>query len=170
MNPHVHPKRFQVPWYPKPRFLTTVVGVATLRYRLPMHVRLRTTCDISFDCAVVYASDNSPAVYRQLFLTDGALHLLVVDLHKFDRDPLSRGNAVYIWLDSLLCRVPGSAVLVVATHLDVFGDDHKRSAAALEDLEAAIVKHLNTKGEVRVSTLITCWTSCRLLKMPRAFI
>ncbi|CAN0222022.1 unnamed protein product, partial [Ectocarpus fasciculatus] len=43
---------------------------------------------------------------HQLFLTEGALHLLVVDLHKFDRDPLSRVDAVYIWLDSLLCRVP----------------------------------------------------------------
>ncbi|CAM9634178.1 unnamed protein product, partial [Laminaria digitata] len=84
---------------------------------------------------------------HQLFLTDGALHLLVVDLHKFDRDPLSRGNAVYSWLDSLLCRVPGSAVLVVATHADAFGDDHERSAAALEDLGAAITGHLETKKE-----------------------
>lgn len=92
--------------------------------------------------------------HRQLFLTDGALHLLVVDLHKFDRDPLSRGNAVYIWLDSLLCRIPGSAVLVVATHADAFGDDHERSAAALEDLEAAITEHLKTKEEARVPTLI----------------
>lgn len=98
------------------------------------------------------ASNASAVFHPQLFLTDGALHLLVVDLHKFDRDPLSRGNAVYVWLDSLLCRVPGSAVLVVATHVDAFGDDDKRVTVALEDLEAAITKHLETKVEVGVQT------------------
>lgn len=118
-----------------------------------MHVRVLTTYDTTFECAVVDASDIPPAIDGQLFLTDGALHLLVVDLHMFDRDPLSRGNAVYLWLDSLLCRVPGSAVLVVATHSDAFGDDDERCAAALEDLEAAIMEHLKTKGEVRVPTL-----------------
>lgn len=86
--------------------------------------------------------------YRQLFLTDGALHLLVVDLSKFDRDPLERGDAVYIWLDSLLCRVPESVVLVVGTHVDAFRDDHERSAAALENLKAAITEHLETKRKV----------------------
>ena len=91
--------------------------------------------------------ETSP-VSRQLFLTEGALHLLVVDLHKFDRDPLSRGDAVYIWLDSLLCRVPASAVFVVGTHMDAFGDDHERSAAALQNLKAAITEHLATKRKV----------------------
>ncbi|CAM9165329.1 unnamed protein product [Ectocarpus sp. 6 AP-2014] len=84
---------------------------------------------------------------HQMFLTDGALHLLVVDLHKFDLDVLSRGGGVYIWLDSLLCRVPGSAVLVVATHADAFGDDHERSAGALEALQAAVTEHLETKRQ-----------------------
>ncbi|CAM9960831.1 unnamed protein product [Ectocarpus sp. 4 AP-2014] len=82
---------------------------------------------------------------HQLFLTDGALHLLVVDLHKFDRDPLSRGNAVHVWLDSLLCRVPDSVVLVVGTHVDAFGDDLERLAVALQNLKAAIKEHLETK-------------------------
>lgn len=73
-----------------------------------------------------------------------------MDLHKFDRDPLSRGDAVYIWLDSLLCRVPESAVLVVGTHVDAFGDDHERSAeAVLKNLKAAITEHLERKSEVR---------------------
>lgn len=90
-------------------------------------------------------------VYRQLFLTEGALHLLVVDLSKFDRDPLSRGNSIYVWLDSLLCRVPGSAVLVVGTHADAFTEDDERAAAVLEDLKAAIKSHLETKRQVHVS-------------------
>ncbi|CAM9405323.1 unnamed protein product [Ectocarpus fasciculatus] len=82
---------------------------------------------------------------HQLFLTSGALHLLVVDLHKFACDPSSTGDTVYVWLDSLLCRVPGSVVLVVATHADAFGDDHEGSAAALNELEAAIEEHLEEK-------------------------
>ncbi|CAM9528387.1 unnamed protein product [Ectocarpus fasciculatus] len=82
---------------------------------------------------------------HQLFLTSGALHLLVVDLHKFACDPSSTGDTVHVWLDSLLCRVPGSVVLVVATHADAFGDDHEGSAAALSNLETAIEKHLEEK-------------------------
>lgn len=36
---------------------------------------------------------------HQLFLTDGALHLLVVDLYKFHRNPFRRGGAIYIgWM------------------------------------------------------------------------
>ncbi|CAM9334472.1 unnamed protein product [Ectocarpus sp. 12 AP-2014] len=84
---------------------------------------------------------------HQLFLTSGSLHVLVVDLHKFVCDPSSTGDTVYVWLDSLLCRVPGSVVLVVATHADAFGDDHERSAAALSKLEAAIHEHLEEKRE-----------------------
>ncbi|CAM9652042.1 unnamed protein product, partial [Sphacelaria rigidula] len=58
---------------------------------------------------------------NQLFLTEGALQLLVVDLDKYFRKLSCRGDAVYIWLDALLCRLPGCAVLVVATHTDRFG-------------------------------------------------
>ncbi|CAB1120871.1 unnamed protein product [Ectocarpus sp. CCAP 1310/34] len=82
---------------------------------------------------------------HQLFLTSGSLHVLVVDLHKFVCDPSSTGDTVYVWLDSLLCRVPGSVVLVVATYADAFGDNHERSAAALSKLEAAIHEHLEEK-------------------------
>lgn len=81
----------------------------------------------------------------QLFLTDGALHLLVVDLYKFHRDPSRRGDAVYIWLDALLCRVPGCAVLIVATHADDFGDDRDGVAAALAELRVVVEEHLDTK-------------------------
>ncbi|CBJ26246.1 LRR-GTPase of the ROCO family, incomplete sequence [Ectocarpus siliculosus] len=84
---------------------------------------------------------------HQLFLTSGSLHVLVVDLHKFVCDPSSTGDTVYVWLDSLLCRVPGSVVLVVATHADAFGDNRERSAAALSKLEAAINDHLKEKRE-----------------------
>eukprot|EP00903_Cladosiphon_okamuranus_P007165 g6957.t1 len=92
-----------------------------------------------------FAGHNDYYSTHQLFLTDGALHLLVVDLHKFDRDHLSRGDVVYVWLDSLLCRVPESVVLVVGTHVDAFGGDFERSAAALENLKVAITEQLETK-------------------------
>ncbi|CAN0337242.1 unnamed protein product, partial [Ectocarpus sp. 13 AM-2016] len=91
---------------------------------------------------------------HQLFLTSGSLHVLVVDLHKFVYDPSSTGDTVYVWLDSLLCRVPGSVVLVVATHADAFGDNHERSAAALSKLEATIHEHLKEKREVGFSALV----------------
>lgn len=82
---------------------------------------------------------------EQLFLTEDALQLLVVDLQKFHGDHSCWGNAVYIWLDALLCRVPGCAVLVVATHTDEVKGDRGQVTAALRDLEAAINKHMEDK-------------------------
>ncbi|CAM9766613.1 unnamed protein product, partial [Sphacelaria rigidula] len=71
---------------------------------------------------------------HQLFLTEGALQLLVVDLDKYSRDTSCRGDTVYIWLDALLCRLPGCSVLVVATHTDLFGENRGQVEAALRDL------------------------------------
>lgn len=99
-------------------------------------------------------AQSLPLPCLQLFLTSGALHMLVVDLHKFACDSSSTGDTVYVWLDSLLCRVPGSVVLVVATHADAFGDGHERSTAALSKLEAAIKEHLKEKREVRFNALV----------------
>lgn len=75
--------------------------------------------------------------------------MLVVDLYKFHHDSLSRGDAVYLWLDSLLRRVPDSPVLVVATHTDAFGEDNRQRSEAFLDLKSAIREHLNTRGQVR---------------------
>ncbi|CAM9988209.1 unnamed protein product, partial [Sphacelaria rigidula] len=75
---------------------------------------------------------------HQFFLTSGALYLLVVDLLKFHNDISHRGEALYTWLDVLLCRVPGCAVLVVATHADSFDGDDIQVAAALSFLEEEV--------------------------------
>ncbi|CAM9794483.1 unnamed protein product, partial [Sphacelaria rigidula] len=87
------------------------------------------------------------ALFNQIFLTRGALQLLVVDLLKFQKDISHRGEAVYTWLDALLCRVPGSAVLVVATHADGFSGDGANVSTALEVLKEAVNKHLELKRE-----------------------
>lgn len=131
-----------------------------------LQIRCFSAQETSFLYFVVYAYEISPAFYRQLFLTDGALHLLVVDLHKFDQDPLSRGDAIYIWLDSLLCRVPTSVVLVVATHTDAFGDDREREAAALGDLETAIKEHMEAKQKVHDSAFFCRRRHCRSRHEP----
>lgn len=89
--------------------------------------------------------------FLQLFLTEGALYVLVVDLYKFSRygDDVSswRGDSLYIWLDALLCRVPGCAVLVIATHADEFPQNEQREQVqvALSRLRNAIRDHLETK-------------------------
>ncbi|CAM9706916.1 unnamed protein product, partial [Sphacelaria rigidula] len=80
----------------------------------------------------------------QLFLTEGALQLLVVDLYKFCRDSCW-GDAIYIWLDALLCRVPDCAVLVVASHCDRFGDNRGEVDAALHHLRDAIDEYMKDK-------------------------
>ncbi|CAN0372780.1 unnamed protein product, partial [Scytosiphon promiscuus] len=62
---------------------------------------------------------------HQLFLTKGALFLLVVDLHAFSKevqravddftDPRGR---IYWWLEMLYMRVPGAAIALVGSHVD----------------------------------------------------
>ncbi|CAM9300333.1 unnamed protein product [Sphacelaria rigidula] len=82
---------------------------------------------------------------HQIYLTSGALQLLVVDLLKFQNDISHRGEAVYTWLDVLLCRLPGCAVLVVATHADGFSGDNAQVEAALSFLEEEVRTHLELK-------------------------
>lgn len=86
-------------------------------------------------------------MHNQFFLTSGALYLLVVDLLKFHNDISHRGEALYTWLDVLLCRVPGCAVLVVATHADSFDGDDVQVAAALSFLEEEVYGHLKLKRD-----------------------
>lgn len=57
-----------------------------------------------------------------MFLTPGALFVLVVDMFAY-LDERSREDALEEWLDILQSRVPGSVVLLVGTHSDSFGAD-----------------------------------------------
>lgn len=81
---------------------------------------------------------------HQLFLTKGALYLLVVDLNLFSKDSTSRYDTVYMWLDALLCRVPGSGVVVVATHIDLIAGQEED---ARQDLQREVIKDLDLKKE-----------------------
>ncbi len=56
----------------------------------------------------------------QMFLTPGALFVLVVDMFAYSEDGHSREDALEQWLDILQARVPGSVVLLVGTHSDSF--------------------------------------------------
>jgi len=55
----------------------------------------------------------------QLFLTQGALFVLVLDIFAYS-ETQTRENALEQWLDILQSRVPGSVVLLVGTHADKF--------------------------------------------------
>ncbi|CAM9499860.1 unnamed protein product, partial [Hapterophycus canaliculatus] len=57
---------------------------------------------------------------HQMFLTPGALFVLVVDMFAYSEDGHSREDALEQWLDILQARVPGSVVLLVGTHSDSF--------------------------------------------------
>lgn len=79
---------------------------------------------------------------HQLFLSEGALHLLVVDLKRFSENPSERGDLVGIWLDALQCRVPGAKVLVIANVFDGWEGDHE---TILGELRSAVMGHLIAK-------------------------
>ncbi|CAN0464325.1 unnamed protein product, partial [Scytosiphon promiscuus] len=62
---------------------------------------------------------------HQLFLTEGALFLLVVDLYAFSNEVQSEVNnftdphgRIYWWLEMLHMRVPGAAIALVGSHVD----------------------------------------------------
>lgn len=62
---------------------------------------------------------------HQLFLTKGALFLLVVDLRAFSEEVQSgvdnftdRRGRIYWWLEMLNMRVPGAAIALVGSHVD----------------------------------------------------
>ncbi|CAM9925777.1 unnamed protein product [Scytosiphon promiscuus] len=77
---------------------------------------------------------------HQMFLTTDALFVLVVDLFAYSTK-LSREDALDQWLDILQSRVPGSIVLLVGTHSDVFRDSDEFSARKLSfnrDVEETI--------------------------------
>ena len=62
-----------------------------------------------------------------MFLTEGALYLVVVDLLKYDQESCDHNNEVYQWLYSLWCRVPGCNVVIVATHIDCIQNEQLRT-------------------------------------------
>lgn len=78
-------------------------------------------------CGVPHA-DDLPRCFAapQMFLTQDALFVLTVDTFAYSEDGHSREDAIEQWLDILQCRVPGSVVLLVGTHGDLFASSAER--------------------------------------------
>ncbi|CAM9859843.1 unnamed protein product [Chrysoparadoxa australica] len=89
-----------------------------------------------------FAGQREYFSYHQLFLTPGALYLLVVDLKSFIESDFQRSRAVFRWLDALDARVPGSGVLVVGTKKDLLVGDE--AEGALKELQRCIQGHLDS--------------------------
>ncbi|CAM9669367.1 unnamed protein product [Ectocarpus sp. 12 AP-2014] len=68
---------------------------------------------------------------HQLFLTQGALFVLVVDMFAYS-ERHSRHDALEQWLNILQAKVPGSVVLLVGTHTDLFEDNADKCAKRMD--------------------------------------
>lgn len=79
------------------------------------------------------SSSRCPAV-TQMFLTPDALFVLVVDMFAYLEEQ-SREDALDQWLDILQSRVPGSVVLLVGTHSDVFGANSAKSNERMDSFK-----------------------------------
>lgn len=99
---------------------------------------------------------------HQLFLTKGALFVLVVDLHEFFEEVrdaeveetfTDRGRRIYWWLEMLAMRVPGAAVVLVGSHAD-----EMQSAA---EVEQAATKLYNGEPSRKCSELRVLFTRRR---------
>lgn len=91
-----------------------------------------------------FAGHNEYYYMHQVFLSKGALHLLVVDIKRFCDEPSARSELVNVWLDALQCRVPGSSVLIIATQSDRLNGDLE---LALKDLRRTVEIHPGIKRD-----------------------
>lgn len=62
----------------------------------------------------------------QMFLTQDALFVLVVDTSAYSEDGSSKEDALEQWLDILQSRVPGSVVVLIGKHGDLFASSAER--------------------------------------------
>lgn len=90
---------------------------------------------------------------HSLFLSSGALFLLVVDLARFVNEPSSRSDSIHIWLDKVVCRTPGAVVQIVATHIDELSINYKK---ALVELSEAVRDYWTAKSEEHLCALSQC--------------
>ncbi|CAN0014690.1 unnamed protein product [Pylaiella littoralis] len=91
---------------------------------------------------------------HQLFLTEGALFLLVVDLYAFSNevqsgvdnftDPHGR---IYWWLEMLHMRVPGAAIALVGSHVDDMEKDGLDADLAARRLRAVVSNFIQDKAK-----------------------
>ncbi|CAN0164740.1 unnamed protein product [Scytosiphon promiscuus] len=91
---------------------------------------------------------------HQLFLTKGALFLLVVDLHAFSKEVQSavddftdpRGR-IYWWLEMLYMRVPGAAIALVGSHVDDMEKEGLDADSAGKHLHEVVRKFIEEKAK-----------------------
>lgn len=81
---------------------------------------------------------------HSLFLSSGALFLLVVNLASFVKDPSGRSDSIHIWLDKVVCRTPGAVVQIVATHIDEPSINYE---AALQELSDVVKEYWTEKSQ-----------------------
>ncbi|XP_078616419.1 uncharacterized protein LOC144884811 [Branchiostoma floridae x Branchiostoma japonicum] len=62
---------------------------------------------------------------HQLFLTQGALNLVTVNLHTYNCTPQRYTETVGFWLDTLNARVPGAVVTIVGSKSDRLDDEER---------------------------------------------
>eukprot|EP00752_Nemacystus_decipiens_P005495 g4975.t1 len=86
-----------------------------------------------------FAGERAYYDTHQMFLTQGALFVLAVDLHAYSTRN-SADEALDQWLDILQSRVPGAIVLLVGTHADLFGANLAESRARTDSFKRDVDK------------------------------
>ncbi|CAM9397454.1 unnamed protein product, partial [Ascophyllum nodosum] len=87
---------------------------------------------------------------HQIFLTKGALYILVVDISTY-RVEHTREEAMEQWIDIIQSRVPGAVVLLVGTHRDTL-ENAGLCDERIEELHRDVKDHvsqLRKKREAR---------------------
>ena len=109
---------------------------------------------------------------HQLFLTKGAMFLLVVDLYEFAKD-LQHGpdnftdsnGRIYWWLEMLYMRVPGAAVVLVGSHVDMLAsaDVDQATNHLVYGERFNVVKNRATSKSWLVSCNLSCYEEAEVV-------
>ncbi|CAN0389597.1 unnamed protein product [Ectocarpus sp. 12 AP-2014] len=108
--------------YPKPEERTVGVEIRDIKLG-PGPTTKGSGPNVNLDVSLWdFAGQTAHYDTHQMFLTPGALFVLVVDMFTY-AEGHSREDALEQWLKFLHARVPGSVVLLVGTHTDLLEDN-----------------------------------------------
>jgi GTPase SAR1 family protein len=86
-----------------------------------------------------FAGQEDYYITHHLFLTSGALYMLVFDLHKYECTDESFQRLVMDWVRSIQARCPGVKLMLVGTHADMIegeGESEARCNHVIQSLQA----------------------------------
>ena len=73
--------------------------------------------------------------YHQVYLTEGSLFILTVDLSEYNETSFDQNETVYEWMDALMSRVPDCDMIIVGSKIDKLRSEEEEKERKMEGLK-----------------------------------